>query len=83
MNGQITKEGKYLRINKNTFYDGIDGARYIPRSNFYAKGDNSKIAIIEKQEEKNGRYTIETLVLTPAELKDILGITKRGVLTID
>jgi len=83
MKGQIFKEGKYLKLKKNEFYEGVDGARYVPRSRFKAMGENVRIAIIEKQEERYGRYVITHLTMSPDELKDILGIKKRGTLTID
>jgi hypothetical protein len=83
MQGQVFKEGKYLKIKKNEFYEGIDGARYIARSRFKAMGEGVKIAIIERQEILYGRFVITHLTMSPEELKDILGIKKRGLLSID
>lgn len=83
MRGQIIKKGKFLKIKRNEFYTGIDGARYIARSKMKNMGEGVSIAIFERQEEKYGRYVITHLTMNGEEIRDILGIKQKGVISID
>lgn len=73
---------KYIKIKKDSFNYAHDGTRYIPRTTFHAKG-GSRVAIVEIQEVKAGRFQIRTELMDNKQLKKALNIKVKGDLTIE